>query len=83
MGTLLSLYEGHFASSETGGVGEAMKTDEGTSKTHSAVVEKERKMFGKEKLRTSVSGIEGIEGSSPEGKLAEPGTSLTVSSKWA
>jgi hypothetical protein len=82
MGTLLSLYEGDFASSETGGVGEAMETDEGTSKTHSAVVEKEKKMSGKETLRTSVSGTEGIEGSSPEGKLAEPGTSLIVPSKW-
>jgi hypothetical protein len=82
MGTLLSLSEGHFASSETGGVGEAMETDEGTSKTHSAVVEKERKMSGKEALRTSVSGVEGIKGSSPDEKMAGPGTPSTSSLTW-
>jgi hypothetical protein len=82
MGTLLSLYEGHFASSETGGVGEVMETYEGTSKTHSAVVEKERKMSGKEALRTSVSGVEGVKGLSPDEKMAKPGTPSTSSLTW-
>jgi hypothetical protein len=82
MGTLLSLYEGHIASSETGGVGEAMDTDEGTSETHSAVVEKERKTSGKDALRTSVSGVEGIKGLSPVEKMAKPGTPSTSSLTW-
>jgi hypothetical protein len=80
MGTLLALYEGQFASGETGDVGEAMETDERVPQTQLTAIKKDRKTSGKEALRTSVSGLEG--GLLLEGKLAEPGTSFTVSSKW-
>jgi len=74
MGTLLSLHEGHFASRETGDVGEAMETVGGTPKTHFAVVEKDGQLSRKEALRTSVSGAEGIKGLVPVEKMAKPGT---------
>jgi hypothetical protein len=79
METLWSLYDAHFAPNEIGDSGRVTETDEGVPKIHLAVIEKDRKISGKEALPTSVSGIEGIEGSSPEGKLAEPGMSSTAS----
>jgi len=82
METLWSLYDAHFAPNETGDSGRVTEPNEGVPKIHLAVIEKYRKISGKEALPTSVSGVEGIEGSSPEGKLAEPGTCLTASSKW-